>query len=199
MVVSEIKSKYNALLDSFYSGSIPNRRLNSIFAHAGANYFEKLMNQYQLTNSITAELQPLILKMNVSPTNNEVDMADITDVKRVLAVKATFSDGRENWAKELATEELGSIYSRGTTRYPRYYMVANTILIQPETPTCTGVEVVYFRKPYDINFDNPNDDIPYLEVTVERLIEEALAVTAKVLREDGFYAQSDKETKENMN
>lgn len=199
MLVSEIHDKFKSLIDEFYTGEIPNRRLNKIFSQASANYFEKLMNEYQLTNAITAELQPLILRATATPTNNEVAITDIPNVKRVLAVKPTFSDGRSAWAKELATEELGSVYARGTTRYPRYMMIADTILIQPETPTCTGVEVRYFRKPFEIDFDSPNDDIPYIEITIERIVQNAIAVTAQALREDGLYNISERENTQNMN
>jgi hypothetical protein len=50
-----------------------------------------------------------------------------------------------------------------------------------------------------IDFTDPNADIPYTEVTVERLITEALSVAAKTLREDTFYQINEGETKTNSN
>jgi|688.fasta_scaffold158785_2 hypothetical protein len=202
MLTSEIKSRFKTLFDEMYSGDMPNGRLTNIFAHAQTNYWEKLMNQYQLNSAITSELKPLIKNITVTPTSNEIDVDTLIasdDYKRLLALRCTFSDGVTSWAKELLTEELLSYFSRGTTRYPRYYQANNNILIEPASVNCTSANVMYFRKPFNIDFDTPTDDIPYIEISIENIIQEALAVAASIVREDTFYQISESEANRNRN
>jgi len=196
MLVSEIKKKFKTLCDDAYFGAIPDRKSNDIFASASNNYFENLMNKYQITSAVTSELQPLIVQQTIVPTNGEIEIEDIVEYKRLLAIQTTVG-GKTNYAKEIMTEELGSVYAQGTAKYPRYMMIANKILVMPED--CTSAKLTYFRKPYVIDFTDPNADIPYTEVTVERLITEALSVAAKTLREDTFYQINEGETKTNSN
>jgi hypothetical protein len=196
MLISEIKKKFKTLCDDAYFGAIPDRKANDILSSASNNYFENLMNKYQITNAVTSELQPLIVQANFTPTNGEIDLVDIPEYKRLLAIQTTVG-GKTNYAKEIMTEELGSIYSQGSDRYPRYMMISGKIIVMPDN--CTNAKITYFRKPYVIDFTDPNADIPYTDVTIERLITESLSVAAKTLREDGFYQINEAETKTNSN
>jgi hypothetical protein len=58
---------------------------------------------------------------------------------------------------------------------------------------------MYFRKPFNIDFDTPTDDIPYIEISIENIIQEALAVAASIVREDTFYQISESEANRNRN
>lgn len=203
MVVSEIKNNFNVQWDEFSSGEIPDDRLNYIFDRAQTNYWEKLMNSYQINSAVTAELQPLIVE--ATPTvgvGNTVDLTNIPDYKRILGVQATYVVNGvtyTDYAKELPTEELGSYYSRGTVRYPRYRMIQDTMIVTPDSPTVV-VNVVYFRKPFDIDFTDILDpNIPYIEKSIAGIIDEALSIASTIYREDGYYNVAEREQRENSN
>lgn len=203
MVVSEIKNNFNVQWDEFSSGEIPDDRLNYIFDRAQTNYWEKLMNSYQINSAVTAELQPLIVE--ATPTvgaGNTVDLTNIPDYKRILGVQATYVVNGvtyTDYAKELPTEELGSYFSRGTVRYPRYRMIQDTMIVTPNSPTVV-VNVVYFRKPFDIDFTDILDpNIPYIEKSITGIIDEALSIASTIYREDGYYNVAEREQRENSN
>lgn len=203
MVVSEIKNNFNVQWDEFSSGEIPDDRLNYIFDRAQTNYWEKLMNSYQINSAVTAELQPLIVE--ATPTvgaGNTVDLTNIPDYKRILGVQTTYVVNGvtyTDYAKELPTEELGSYYSRGTVRYPRYRMIQDTMIVTPDSPTVV-VNVVYFRKPFDIDFTDILDpNIPYIEKSIAGIIDEALSIASTIYREDGYYNVAEREQRENSN
>lgn len=203
MVVSEIKNNFNVQWDEFSSGEIPDDRLNYIFDRAQTNYWEKLMNSYQINSAVTAELQPLIVE--ATPTvgaGNTVDLTNIPDYKRILGVQATYVVNGvtyTDYAKELPTEELGSYFSRGTVRYPRYRMIQDTMIVTPDSPTVV-VNVVYFRKPFDIDFTDILDpNIPYIEKSITGIIDEALSIASTIYREDGYYNVAEREQRENSN
>jgi len=203
MVVSEIKNNFNVQWDEFSSGEIPDDRLNYIFDRAQTNYWEKLMNSYQINSAVTAELQPLIVE--ATPTvgaGNTVDLTNIPDYKRILGVQTTYVVNGvtyTDYAKELPTEELGSYYSRGTVRYPRYRMIQDTMIVTPDSPTVV-VNMVYFRKPFDIDFTDILDpNIPYIEKSIAGIIDEALSIASTIYREDGYYNVAEREQRENSN
>lgn len=204
MLVSEIKNNFNVQWDEFYSGEIPDDRLNYIFDRAQTNYWEKMMNSYQINSAVTAELQPLIVSATpaIAPSNI-VQISNIPDYKRVLAVMTTYTENGvtyTEYAKELPTEELGSFFSRGTVRYPRYRMVQDNMYVMPESPALLSLTVTYFRKPYDIDFTDLLDpDIPYIEKSVAGIIDEALAIASTIYREDGYYNVAEREQRENSN
>lgn len=203
MVVSEIKNNFNVQWDEFSSGEIPDDRLNYIFDRAQTNYWEKLMNSYQINSAVTAELQPLIVEATPSVgAGNTVDLANIPDYKRILGVQTTYVVNGvtyTDYAKELPTEELGSYYSRGTVRYPRYRMIQDTMIVTPDSPTVV-VNVVYFRKPFDIDFTDILDpNIPYIEKSIAGIIDEALSIASTIYREDGYYNVAEREQRENSN
>lgn len=203
MVVSEIKNNFNVQWDEFSSGEIPDDRLNYIFDRAQTNYWEKLMNSYQINSAVTAELQPLIVEATPSVgAGNTVDLTNIPDYKRILGVQATYVVNGvtyTDYAKELPTEELGSYYSRGTVRYPRYRMIQDTMIVTPDSPTVV-VNVVYFRKPFDIDFTDILDpNIPYIEKSIAGIIDEALSIASTIYREDGYYNVAEREQRENSN
>lgn len=203
MVVSEIKNNFNVQWDEFSSGEIPDDRLNYIFDRAQTNYWEKLMNSYQINSAVTAELQPLIVEATPSVgASNTVDLTNIPDYKRILGVQTTYVVNGvtyTDYAKELPTEELGSYYSRGTVRYPRYRMIQDTMIVTPDSPTVV-VNVVYFRKPFDIDFTDILDpNIPYIEKSIAGIIDEALSIASTIYREDGYYNVAEREQRENSN
>lgn len=203
MVVSEIKNNFNVQWDEFSSGEIPDDRLNYIFDRAQTNYWEKLMNSYQINSAVTAELQPLIVEATPSVgAGNTVDLTNIPDYKRILGVQTTYVVNGvtyTDYAKELPTEELGSYYSRGTVRYPRYRMIQDTMIVTPDSPTVV-VNVVYFRKPFDIDFTDILDpNIPYIEKSIAGIIDEALSIASTIYREDGYYNVAEREQRENSN
>ena len=203
MVVSEIKNNFNVQWDEFSSGEIPDDRLNYIFDRAQTNYWEKLMNSYQINSAVTAELQPLIVEATPSVgAGNTVDLTNIPDYKRILGVQTTYVVNGvtyTDYAKELPTEELGSYFSRGTVRYPRYRMIQDTMIVTPDSPTVV-VNVVYFRKPFDIDFTDILDpNIPYIEKSIAGIIDEALSIASTIYREDGYYNVAEREQRENSN
>lgn len=203
MVVSEIKNNFNVQWDEFSSGEIPDDRLNYIFDRAQTNYWEKLMNSYQINSAVTAELQPLIVEATPSVgAGNTVDLTNIPDYKRILGVQTTYVVNGvtyTDYAKELPTEELGSYYSRGTVRYPRYRMIQDTMIVTPDSPTVV-VNMVYFRKPFDIDFTDILDpNIPYIEKSIAGIIDEALSIASTIYREDGYYNVAEREQRENSN
>lgn len=126
----------------------------------------------------------------------------MANFKRFLSAFVVYSiNGTtySKWTKELYSEELSAIYSQGSYRYPRHRFIADTVIITPSTPSVSSVVALYIRSPFVIDFTSPGTDIPYLDVSIRAIVDEALAVAAKMNREDPFYIQSEAEVKQNSN
>ncbi len=196
MIVSAIKSLYFTRIDEFASAYWSNSRLNDLFFTAQSEVFEDLMDKYQLDNSVTEAVLPLVKSQTVNvggEINVDTDLA--SPYQRLISIKPTFIVNGKTYsyyAEQLSAEESNSVYALGTVRYPRYEQYANAtseriIKVYPNTQTPTSVTINYFRVFDTIDFNTPLNDIPYPNQTIELIINKALQVAAATIREDGFF------------
>lgn len=185
-----------------FSGELPPDRLNNVFAEAQTVFWGRIKSSYQLSKTITSLVQQILIDDFVTPnSSNEILLSSLTNYEEFIAVRPVYVvDGvtySDEWAMERLTENLNDVYSQGTYRYPRYRMTQGLIKLEPEAPQCGSSEIMFFRIPYVIDFNNPGDDIPYIDEAVRGIIDEALRITAKIFREDTYYAQEQREISQN--
>lgn len=198
MLVSAIKSFWKTDYDEMFSGELPTSRLNDVFAEAQTVYWQGIKNSYQLSKSITSLVQQLLIDTTFTPnSNNEVLLSSLTNYEDIVAIRPVYTVGgitySEEWAEERLTANLNDKYSDGDYRYPRYRMVQGKILLEPAAPQCGASQIMFFRTPYVIDFNNPTNDIPYIDEAIRGIINEALKITARIFREDTYYVQEQRE------
>ncbi len=195
MLVSQIKRLFFTRIDEFASAYWDNTRLNDLFLNSQTEVFEDLMDKYQLDNSITEAVLPLVKYDSVTVgTNINLDVDLNNPYQRLITIIPTFvQNGVEYtyYAEQLSAEESNSVYAQGTIRYPRYdqYSVGSDkiVKIYPTSNTPTVVVVNYFMQPITIDFDAPTTDIPYPKQTVELILNKAVQIAAATIREDAFF------------
>ncbi len=196
MLVTDIKSLFLTRMDEFASVYWSNANLTNLFFTAQSEVFEDLMDKYQLDNSITEAVLPLV-KYETVTVGNEINVdTDLSSpYQRLITILPTFTVNGKTYtyyAEQLSAEESNSVYAQGSVRYPRYDQYANNlneriIKLYPSNATVTSAVVNYFRVFDTIDFDSPSTDIPYPNQTIELIVNKALQVAAATVREDGFF------------
>lgn len=196
MLTSAIQSKFFTQFDEFENPEISDAKLTDIFFKASTEVFEELMDKYQIDNSITEAVLPIVRREVVAGANTIILDTQLTDpYQRLISVKPTFvvSGTTHSFVAEPNIEEQSNnSFSDATTRYPAYDLYSNSsdqkvLLILPTTSIPTTIEVRYFSKPLTIDFSTPAVDIPYPNQTIDLIIAKALQVTAAIVREDSYF------------
>lgn len=196
MLVSEIKSRFKVYTDTM-SFNFSTTQLNKIFAKAQTYYFERLMNEYGRDTQNTTDVSAIFKRITITPASNVILYSSLPDYNRLGELLATYVVGGKTYnsiAKPININNNYSPFSGGNFEYPRYYLQDDGIVLQPST-TPSSVFCTYFRAPYDIDFNNPNDDIPYSEENVQGIIMIAMNNVAQQQRE---YEQQGSVVNENM-
>lgn len=187
---AEIKTLFKTYFDAF-SFNFSNNQLNSIFEKAQNIYWGKLSDKWGISLENEIDLQPIIEQYNVVTIANPLPLTSLPNYNRIGVLKPTFVVNGKSYtfpAKPLNANNRYSPLSQGTVRYPRYYLVSDSIVIQPDlVPTAIYVE--YLRDFYPINFNDPLTDIPITQRNVQGVLEEALRVTGNMQREFDYANQ----------
>jgi len=198
MLPSEIKTNFKTYFDSF-SFNFSNTQLNSIFEKANQAYWEELASRVDYDWKNVTEIEPIVQSFSITPTSNEIAFSDISaNYDRLMTIVPTFVvNGKTytNPSKYLNEVDKSSVYSRGTYRYPKHFIQANKIVINPNTtPTaCTGT---YLRVPYPINFVT-NVDVPITSSNMMGIIAIALRNVGVSQREFDYAQQVEGDNKLN--
>lgn len=163
----EVKALFNTYLDEVGSGYIDDARLNNLFFKADNLLVKKCTDEYGLTQTITDEMLPLILNTNpitpvaqvidISPTSAVVPFYYTPILTRITAPYLTYS--LTNVAKERPYDQFTSNYTKGTARYPRYYLRAGQMVVEPAN--ATSVLLTYFRTAILIDVADNTIQVPY--------------------------------------
>lgn len=197
MLPSEIKTLFKTYFDTFSFG-YSNTQLNSIFEKANITYWDKLANQMGLDWQANTDLQPIIKEFEVYPASNRIPTSSITEFDRLGTVIPTYVVSGvtyTNPSKWLNEVNKYSVYSQGTVRNPRHYLIDAFIILQPSN-TPTVVNGTYLRNPYPINFVT-NVDVPITDKNVQGIIEIALRNCGVSIREFDYANQVDLDNKRN--
>jgi hypothetical protein len=197
MLASDIKALFFTRIDEFASAYWSNDKLNDLFFTAQTEVFEDLMDKYQLDNSITEAVLPLVKNETVN-VGNEINVdTDLSEAyQRLITIQPTFTVNGKTYsyyAEQFSAEESNSVYAQGSVRYPRYDQYSNSnneriIKLYPTNATVTSTAINYFRTFYTIDFARvPPLDIPYPNQTIEMIVNKALQIAAATTREDGFF------------
>lgn len=187
---AEIKTLFKTYFDAF-SFNFSNNQLNSIFEKAQNIYWGKLSDKWGISLENEIDLQPIIEQYNVVTIANPLPLTSLPNYNRIGVLKPTFVVNGKSYtfpAKPLNANNRYSPLAQGTVRYPRYYLVSDSIVIQPDlVPTAIYVE--YLRDFYQIDFNDPLTDIPITQRNVQGILEEALRVTGNMQREFDYANQ----------
>lgn len=187
---AEIKTLFKTYFDAF-SFNFRNNQLNNIFEKAQNIYWGKLSDKWGISLENEIDLQPIIEQYNVVTIANPLPLTSLPNYNRIGVLKPTFVVNGKTYsypAKPLNANNRYSSLAQGTVRYPRYYLVADSIVIQPNlVPTAIYVE--YLRDFYPIDFNDPLTDIPITQRNVQGILEEALRVTGNMQREFDYANQ----------
>jgi len=196
--VTEIKERINILTDEYASSYLSDSKWTTLWNKASTLFFGKLLSKYGATKRIDENMQCIVASATAPVSTYEIDLTGVAlpDYWKFINVKPTYVSGGDTYseyARELKPSEKGSVYSGGSFMYPRYTFVQDAILLYPETGTCATALVEYFRKPFDVDFSNPNDTAPYDSDTLDRIILEFANQLSIFERDDAFSAQIENE------
>lgn len=197
MLPSAIKTLFKTYFDTFSFG-YSNTQLNSIFEKANIVYWDKLANQMGLDWQANTDLQPIIKEFQVYPASNRIPTSSITEFDRLGNVYPTYVvNGTTYNSKSKYLNEVNncSVYSQGTVRNPRHYLIDAYIILQPSN-TPTVVNGTYLRNPYPIDFVT-NVDVPITDKNVQGIIEIALRNCGVSIREFDYANQVDLDNNRN--
>lgn len=198
MLPSEIKTNFKTYFDSF-SFNFSNTQLNSIFEKANQAYWEELADRAGYDWKNITELEPLVESFSITPASNEILFSSINaNYDRLMTIKPTFVVSGKTYSyysKYLNEVDKYSILSQGSYRYPRHFIVAGKVVINPAvTPTaCTGT---YLRTPYPIDFVT-NADVPITPSNMMGIIAVALRNVGVSQREFDYAQQVEADNKLN--
>lgn len=162
------------------SGFYDDVRLNNLIATANVNIIDRKIQEFQSTEKITIELEPLIVKTSaIVPVNATVDIsptsAAVTNFYSFgnLLVNAPYGSlSVSNYAKERPVAQFQSSYTAGNYMYPRYYFTNGLLNIEPAN--ATSVVLMYFVKPFVIDVADNTIPIPYNDKLINLIISETM-------------------------
>lgn len=180
----------NTYIDETGSGFVDTTSMNKVFLKASYNVIEKKVQQFQIDNKITRELQPLLVKTAaITPTNATIDLsADSADVPQYysfnnLLVTSPFRGSDiSRYAKERPYSQFDSTYTAGTAMFPRYYLAADILTVEPAD--ATSVALSYIRTPFDIDVTDDSTEIPYNTKLIGLIIDEAMIIASVKIRDE---------------
>ena len=188
---AEIKATFKAAYDSF-GFNFSNNQPNELFERAQNVYWGNLADKWGMSLEVNIDLQPQIKEANITPSSNEIDLSvEITDYNRLGYVKPRYVVNGKTYewaAKPLPISNRYSVYSEGTYRYPRYYLIQDTVVLQPSA-TPTNVNVIYVKNYESIDFSTPLQDIPITERNVQGIVDQALRLAGTMQREFDYANQ----------
>ncbi len=184
MFVSEIKRRFKVAADEM-SANWSNTQLNQIFSRAQVAYLDMLANNYGADLENEVDIQPYVKTAALTPVSNIIPISGLSEYDRVVYLKPTYVVNGITYSypsKPLPQTNRYSVFSNGTYRYPRHYLIDDNIVLQP-SDTPTAVDVVYLRGIYDIDFTIADYDVAITDKNVDGIIGVALRHIATSQRE----------------
>lgn len=196
MTGADVKTALNIQVGEFGLGYFDNSRLNAFIKKATTDIIDKKIQEFQKSNKITREDQPLItLLTSVSPTNSTIDLSqtsavvpDYYELISITCYTPFMGSTIKKVAKERRADQFISPSTEGTARYPRYFMSNGLLTLEPDT--VTSVDLVYFIKPFYIDVADNSAEIPYNDKLIQRIIDGAIGVIGMEERDDFSINQS---------
>jgi hypothetical protein len=195
MLVSEIKSKFLVYSDTM-STNWTNTQLNQIFDKAQQAYWASLSNKWGQDLQNVVDISPITKTITITPTSNIILYSELPNYERLGRLLPTYVVNGKTYqypSKPVTENNRYSIYSEGTYRYPRHYLIDSGIVLEPNT-TPTSLTCTYLRSYYEIDFTAQTTDIPYTDDNVQAIIEIALqnvAVSQRDYEQAGSIIQQD--------
>lgn len=190
MTGAGLKNRFLTRASETGSGYWDNTTLNEYVASALINLIDPKVEQYNKSKKITREMQPIIYTTApITPTSGEIDLsktsATIPTFYSEIKVVVTAA-GITNTATIADLNDSISPYASGTARYPKYYIEADKMVIQPST--ATSVTVTYFIAPVEIDVTDDAATIPYNDKVLDLLVSMMLVV-AGIAERDPWLTQ----------
>lgn len=203
MTGADVKDKLLTKIGEYGLGYFDDTRLNSFLFNAVTDIVDRKVEQFQKTQKVTREMQPLITILNnITPVNGTVDISAtstaVPDYYQLVNIKvySTYR-GTEigKYAQERRLDQKIDDYSAGDSRYPRYLMSEGIITVEPSN--ATKVDIDYFIKPFEIDVNDNSIQIPYNDKLIQLIIDKAIGIIGFEERDDFAMAASTKMQQEN--
>ena len=195
MTGADFKTKLLTKIGEFGLGYFNDARLNSFIFNAVTDIIDRKVEEFQKTKKITREMQPLInVNVGVIPVNAQIDLSQASTQVPLyyslinLRVTSPYRGTTINKiAEERRLDQFIDNLTEGIARYPRYWMQADTMNIEPSN--ATSVELSYFIKPIQIDVANAVAVIPYNDKLIQLILDKTIEVIGFEER-DAFSIQS---------
>lgn len=203
MTGAEIRTQLLTKLGEFGLGYFDNARLNSFIFNAVTDIIDRKVEQFQKTQKVTREMQPLIIVLNnVTPTNGTLDISatstQVPNYYQIVNLKV-YSDFMgstiSKYAMERRLDQKIDDYSEGDARYPRYLMSEGIISIEPST--ASRVDIDYFITPYEIDVADNSTQVPYNDKLIQLIIDKTIGIIGFEERDDFSILSSENMQKNN--
>ena len=203
MTGADIRTELLTKLGEFGLGYFDNTRLNSFIFNAVTDIIDRKVEEYQKTQKVTREMQPVIIVLNnVTPTNGSLDVsATSTQVPNYyqiinLNVYSDFMGSTiSKYAMERRLDQKIDDYSEGTARYPRYLISEGIISIEPSN--AKRVDIDYFIKPIEIDVNDNSTEVPYNNKLIQLIIDKTIGIIGFEERDDFSILSSENMQKNN--
>lgn len=195
MTGQEVGNLLRTKIGEFGSGYIDDLRLNDFFLNSITDITDKKVEEFQQTQKITREMQPLITGLTgLTPaTGGIIDLSQtstqVPNYYSPISVNVTSpyrGASISKWAEERRYDTFIDNYTEGDARYPRFYMAADIMTIEPSN--ATAVDLNYFVIPIPIDVSDNSAQVPYNDKLIFRIIDNVINVIG-VEERDEFNIQ----------
>lgn len=162
------------------TGFMPTPILQDIVDTANINIVDRKIEEYQVTNKITREIQILITNTGIiTPINATVDVSfastvapDYYNFGNLLVTSPFMGSTVSEYASEKKMSQFKSPYASGVARYPTYNFASSLLIIEPaDVMSCV---LTYFTNPLTIDVTNNTNQIQYNKKLIQLLISECM-------------------------
>lgn len=197
MTGADVKTALEIKIGRFGSGYFDPSRINSFFLNSVTNRVDKKVEEFQLSNKVTREMESLIIiGTPVTPTSGTIDISQgSTDVPdyyspiKILVTSPYLGSSLSEYAQERRHDQFIDENTEGTARYPRYSITAGLMNIEPAD--ATSVTLTYFRAPFAIDVNDNSTQIPYNNKFIQLLIDDVIGIIGVPNRDQFNIAVSD--------
>ena len=202
--IGQIKKMFYSISDEFSDAYVSNDKLSTLWSAASYVFFNDQIDKNQASFAIVENLQPIIAVDSAAVVSGyAIDLTLVgaaNDYWRFRNVRPTYVSGGvtyNEYARQFLDIEKGSVFSAGSYMYPRYELVGDAILLEPQTGTCTVAKVEYYSFPIEDAFTNDASTIPYDKDICDCIVREMSNRLAIEQREGDSYQMTENEIKQN--
>lgn len=187
MTGSDINLKFETAINELYSNDWLISEKNRFMQTSVNLVTGKLVDSFQDNNSDTHKILPLIQKITVAnPAANIIDISigstivpnykQAVYMDNMLFTVSGKSKPNIQPAKVVIYNQQSNIYSYGNYRYPKYELVADKLILQPNftQAPCTTLDLWYISEPITIDLNDAVTVVPYSQEMIEILIKQAM-------------------------